>query len=117
MRAASSSASTSKARRAADVATDPTTLPLYVSVVERNLANRALKQKYFKVREELSKFVQPGSKILVNSGMSAVLENGAPVHRDLSRELREFLLSAGKGSSVLAFTNGAVVKLVVQFFR
>ena len=37
--------------------------------------------------------------------------------RDLLRELREFLLSAGKGVSVLAFTNGAVVKLVVQFFR
>ena len=61
--------------------------------------------------------MQPGSKILVNSGMSAVLGNGAPVLRDLSRELREFLLSAGKEASVLVFTNRAVVKLVVQFSR
>ena len=93
------------------------TLPLYVSVVERKLANRALKPKYFKVSEELSKFVQPDSTILVNTGMTAVLGNGAPVLRDLSRKLREFLLGAGKGASVLACTNGAVVKLVVQFSR
>ena len=42
-RTASSSASALKARRAAEVATDPMTLPLYVSVVERKLANRGLK--------------------------------------------------------------------------
>ena len=89
------------------------TLPLNVSVVECKLANRALKPKYFTVKEKLSMFVLPGSKILVNSGMSAVLGNGAPVLRDLSRELQEFLLSGGKWASVLAFTNGAVVKLVV----
>ena len=47
-RAASSSASALRARRAADVATDPMTLPLYVSVVERKQANRDLKPKYFK---------------------------------------------------------------------
>ena len=93
------------------------TLQLYVSVVERKLANRALKPKYFKVREELSKFVQPARTILVNTGMTAVLGNGAPVLRDLSLELREFLLCAGKGASVLAFTNGAVVKFLVQFSR
>ena len=93
------------------------TLPLYVSVVKRKQANRALKPKYFKVREKLSRFVQPGSTILVNSVMTAVLGNGAPVLRDLSRELREFLLSACKGASVLAFKNGAVMKLVVQFSR
>ena len=34
--------------------------------------------------------------------------------RDFSRKLREFLLNAGKGL-LLAFTNGVVVKLVVQF--
>ena len=45
-RAASTSASTSKVPRAADVATDPMTLPLYVSVVERKQAYRALKPKY-----------------------------------------------------------------------
>ena len=61
--------------------------------------------------------MQPISTILVNTGMTAVLGNGVPVLRDLSRELREFWLSAGKGASVLAFTNGAVVKLVVQFSR
>ena len=72
-RAASSSASASKTRRGADDATDPMTLPLYVSVVERKQANRALKPKYFKVKEELSKFVQLNSTILVNTGMTAVL--------------------------------------------
>ena len=61
--------------------------------------------------------MQPGSSILVNIGISAVLGNGAPVLRDLSRDLRVFLLSAGKGASVLDFTNGTVVKLVVQFSR
>ena len=116
-RAALSSDSASKVRRAADVATNPMTLPLYVLVVERKQANRALTPKYFKAREELFRLVQPGSTILVNSGMTAVSGNGAPVLRDLSRELREILLSSCKGASVLAYTNCAVVKLVVPFSR
>ena len=61
--------------------------------------------------------MQPGSSILVNSGMAAVLKNGAPALRVLSRQLRQFLLAGDKGASVLAFTNAAVVKLVVQFSR
>ena len=71
------------------------TLPLYVSVVERKQANRALKPKDFNVKEELSRFVQPGRTILVNSGMMAVLGNKASVFRDLSWKLRECLFSAG----------------------
>ena len=67
------------------------TLALYVSVVERKRANRNSKPQYFKAKEELSKYVQPGSSILVSSGMAAALGNGAPALRDLSRELREFL--------------------------
>ena len=49
------------------------TFSLYVSIVERKQANRALKPKYFKVKEELSRFVQPGSTILVNSGITALV--------------------------------------------
>ena len=59
------------------------TFPLYVSVIEHKLANRALKLQYLKVKEELFRYWQLGSSILVNSGMAAVLGNGAPAVCDL----------------------------------
>ena len=93
------------------------TLSPYVSVIERKQANWKLKPQYFKVKEKLSKYVQPRGSILVGSGMRVVFGDGTPALRDLSRELREFLLKPGKGASLLAFTGGAVVKLVVQFSR
>ena len=49
--------------------------------------------------------------------MAAVLVNTAPVLRGISRDLRFLRFNSGFGASVMAFTRGATVKLIVHFSR
>ena len=112
-----SAASASTARFGAGFDIDPATLPHYISVVGRKGADRSQKALYFNVKNGLSRFVQPGSEILVTRGISAVLGNATAALRELSRDPREFLSHFGIGEAATAFVHRAKMKLIVQFPR
>ena len=59
--------------------------------------------------EGLFRFVQPGSKIQVSSGISAVLGNATAA---LSKFSRAFLLHFGIGEAMTAFVHRAKIKLI-----